>query len=99
MGWTERRRGADGSLVEWERADGWATLRRRRRADGTWVVRLDRLTQAPEGSLYREERTETRADADRVVAAWQATYDVAGESGSDDGGETATESESESETG
>jgi hypothetical protein len=58
------------------------------------VVRLDRLTQAPEGSLYREERTETRADADRVVTAWQAAYDVADESGSDDGDEKATESES-----
>lgn len=67
----------DGGVVaEWERDDGWATIRLRRRGDDAWVVRLDRLTQAPEGSLYREARVERRAAADRVVEEWRAEYDT-----------------------
>lgn len=65
------------AMREWEREDGRATIRLRERADGSWVVRLDRLAQAPEGSLYREERVGTRADADRIVTAWRERYDLA----------------------
>jgi hypothetical protein len=70
---TWRERSAD--PVEWQREDGWATIRLRRQGEG-WLVRLDRLTQAPEGSLYREERRDTRADAERLAADWRETYDV-----------------------
>jgi hypothetical protein len=62
--------------TEWVRDDGWATIRLRTRHDG-WIVRLDRLTQAPEGSLYLDERAETRDEAERVAAEWRETYDVA----------------------
>ncbi|WP_380674910.1 DUF7543 family protein [Salinigranum sp. GCM10025319] len=73
MGWTER---SESSVVEWERTDGWATIRLRERADEGWVIRLDRLTQAPEGALFREERVETRADAEDVAAEWREAYDA-----------------------
>jgi hypothetical protein len=73
MGWTER---SEGAVVEWERTDGWATIRLRERVDGGWVVRLDRLTQAPDGALFREERVWTRADAADVAAGWRETYDA-----------------------
>jgi sugar/nucleoside kinase (ribokinase family) len=74
MSWTER---TDTTVVEeWRREDGWATIRLRRRGEGSWLVRLDRLTQAPEGSLYREERLDTRSAADALVAEWRETYDV-----------------------
>jgi len=79
MAWTETRTGAVESVDEWEREDGWATIRLRERSDGSWVVRLDRLTQAPEGSCYREERVESRAEAAEVVTAWREAYDVADE--------------------
>jgi hypothetical protein len=75
MGWTERERGPS-AVEEWERDDGWATVRLRSRADDSWVVRLDRLTQAPEGSLYREERVRSRAAAEDLAADWRETYDV-----------------------
>jgi hypothetical protein len=79
MAWTETRTDAAEPVDEWEREDGWATIRRRQRSDGSWVVRLDRLTQAPKGSCYREERVESRAEAAEVVAAWREAYDVADE--------------------
>ena len=69
-------RNADETVDEWRREDGWATIRRRQRVDDSWVVRLDILTQAPEGSLYREERVESRDDAEELVAAWREAYDV-----------------------
>lgn len=72
MAWTETD--TDG-VVEWEREDGGATIRLRRRADSSWVVRLDRLAQAPEGSLYREERVESETEARDVVAGWRERYD------------------------
>lgn len=74
MGWTERERGPSAG-TEWERDDGCATIRLRKRADGSWVVRLDRLTQAAEGSLYLEERLSSRAAAEDLVADWRETYD------------------------
>lgn len=79
MAWTETRPDAVGSVEEWEREDGWATIRLREQSDGSWVVRLDRLTQAPEGSLYREERVETIAEGEALVSRWREAYDVVDE--------------------
>lgn len=77
MAWTETDDVAD-AHTEWERDDRCATIRLRRRRDG-WTVRLDRLTQAPEGSLYLEERVDTRDAAERVAAEWREAHDVAEE--------------------
>jgi hypothetical protein len=70
MEWTRTRE--DEALVEWIRADGHATVRRRRRPDGEWVVRLDRLHQAPEGRGYRRERVADATAAAELVDAWTA---------------------------
>ena len=69
MEWSRTR--ADDDLVEWTREDGHATLRRRRRPDGTWVVRLDRLYQAPAGSGYRRERVDDAEAAASLLDAWK----------------------------
>lgn len=79
MPWTRRER-PDG-LVEWTRSDDAATIRLRESADGDWVVRFDRLTQAPEGSTYRRETRPTRAAADELVAEWRDSFDVGDEGG------------------
>ena len=76
MSWTETDSDDSSVVGEWEREDGWATIRLRRGRDEGWVVRLDRLTQAPEGSLYLEERLPTRAEAETVVTEWTRRYDV-----------------------
>lgn len=60
-------------FVEWTREDGYATIRRRRRADGGWVVRYDRLYQASEGSGYRRERVADREAADELIEAWKVS--------------------------
>lgn len=52
-------------LTEWRRADGNATVRIRERANGGFVVRLDRLEQAADGSAYERE---TAPDRDRAEA-------------------------------
>jgi hypothetical protein len=74
MVWTETADDA-AAHTEWTREDGCATIRLRKRRGG-WIVRLDRLTQAPEGSLYRDERVETEDEAERVAREWRETYDV-----------------------
>ncbi|MFC4360066.1 hypothetical protein ACFO0N_19120 [Halobium salinum] len=73
MSWVEAD--ADG-VVEWERSDGYATIRLRERHDGSWAVRLDRLFQAPEGQLYRRETAPTETAARAVVERWQTEFDV-----------------------
>ncbi|WP_435062722.1 DUF7543 family protein [Halobaculum sp. EA56] len=60
---------------EWKRDDGHATLRVREHADGSVVVRLDRLEQAPEGRAYRRERVPDRETADDLLAEWKETFD------------------------
>ncbi|RLM59220.1 hypothetical protein DVK02_00225 [Halobellus sp. Atlit-31R] len=77
MEWT-RTRDAD-SLVEWTREDGYVTVRRHRRPDGEWVVRLDRLYQAPEGGGYRRERVADVDAARAVVEAWKDEADATAE--------------------
>lgn len=74
MGWEETSTAADGT--EWVRADGAATIRLRERDDGTAVVRLDRLEQAPEGSMYRRETAPDREAGRAVVDRWQAEFDT-----------------------
>ncbi|WP_049984861.1 DUF7543 family protein [Halobellus rufus] len=70
----EWSRSEDGeAFVEWTREDGYATIRRRQRADGGWVVHYDRLYQAPEGSGYRRERVADLEAADELVEAWQTS--------------------------
>ncbi|MFW6382628.1 MAG: DUF7543 family protein [Haloferacaceae archaeon] len=73
MEWTRTR--DEDTIVEWTRSDGYATVRRRRRPDGEWVVRLDRLYQAPEGSGYRRKRVAGESAAAEVVEAWKAAAD------------------------
>jgi hypothetical protein len=73
MEWT-RTRDEEG-LDEWTREDGHATIRRRRRPDGEWVVRLDRLHQASEGREYRRERVADGTAAMELVREWQAASD------------------------
>jgi hypothetical protein len=76
MEWT--RTTDEEPLVEWTRSDGYVTVRRRRRPDGEWVVRRDRLHQAPEGSGYRHERVADESAAIELVEAWKTE---AGEDG------------------
>jgi len=62
---------ADDGLEEWTRADGNATIRLRRRTDGQFAVRLDRLFQADEGRGYAYSVVESRSAADEIVDGWQ----------------------------
>ena len=73
MEWTQSR--DDDGLVEWTREDGYATLRRRRRPDGEWIVRLDRLHQAPDGRAYRHERVTSESAAVAVIDGWKSASD------------------------
>ena len=69
MEWTRTRN--ETGLVEWTREDGHATVRRRRRPDGEWVVRFDRLHQAPDGRGYRHERVTDESAARELLEAWK----------------------------
>lgn len=60
---------------EWERADGFATIRLREHADGSVVVRVDRLEQAPDGRGYRRQRVADRETAEALVAEWKTEFD------------------------
>mgnify|MGYP006914321707 CR=1 FL=1 len=68
MEWEQTR---TGEVEEWTRTDGLATVRLRERADGSFVVRYDRLEQATEGRDYRYERRSDREAAARLAAAWR----------------------------
>lgn len=61
-------------VTEWERDDGYATIRLRERADGQCVVRFDRLIQAPEGDGYRRETVGSRDAAETLAAEWRDEY-------------------------
>jgi hypothetical protein len=74
MGWRSVR--DNEGLCEWERSDGTATVRLRRRVDGSWAVRLDVLYQAADGPDYRFEVVEDRAAGRRLVEEWQSAHDV-----------------------
>jgi hypothetical protein len=63
-------------VTEWERDDGNATVRIRERPNGGFVVRLDRLEQAPEGSGYRRETATDRERAEEIAADLRAEFDT-----------------------
>lgn len=47
-------------ITEWERSDGYATVRVRERGDGGFVARLDVMEQAADESAYERERFDDR---------------------------------------
>jgi hypothetical protein len=61
----------DGTVTEWTRRDGLATVRVRERSDGAFAVRYDRLEQASDGRAYRHERRPDREAALALAAAWR----------------------------
>lgn len=73
MSWTRVTDTDDGT--EWERDDGAATIRLREHAGDGWVVRLDRMFQAPEGEAYRREHVADRQTALDLVEAWREEFD------------------------
>ncbi|EJN60173.1 hypothetical protein SAMN04487950_2444 [Halogranum rubrum] len=79
MSWTEST--PDDTTTEWERSDGHANIRMRRRHDGSFAVRFDRLFQAPEGQFYKRETAESEPAAKAIIEAWQTEFDVEQPSG------------------
>ena len=69
MSWSLERE--DDAITEWERSDGYATVRLRRRADGGFVVRLDVMEQAVDESAYERERFADREAALDRAAEWR----------------------------
>lgn len=69
MSWSLGRE--DEAITEWERSDGYATVRLRERADGGFVVRLDVMEQAVDESAYERERFDDREAALDRVAEWR----------------------------
>lgn len=74
MAWERVETNAAGD--EWEREDGYATIRIRDLTDGGVAVRLDRLMQAPEGSAYRRETVPDREAAESLAAEWRSEFDT-----------------------
>ncbi|WP_460560876.1 DUF7543 family protein [Halorubrum pallidum] len=74
MSWTLGRE--DDVITEWERSDGYATVRVRERGDGGFVVRLDVMEQAADASTYERERFEARDAALDRAAEWRASFDL-----------------------
>ncbi len=76
MGWSLRR--DDGTITEWERSGGYATVRVRERGDGRFVVRLDVMEQAADDRAYDRLVVDEREAAEERAAAWRADYDLDG---------------------
>lgn len=74
MSWTLERDSEH--VTEWERSDDYATIRKRERGDGGYVVRLDVMEQAEDERRYERESFSSEADADALVEEWQAVYDL-----------------------
>ncbi|OYR59658.1 hypothetical protein DJ83_12225 [Halorubrum ezzemoulense] len=74
MGWSLER--DDGTVTEWERSDGYATVRLRERTDGEFVVRLDVMEQAADDSAYERERFNDRDAAEERAVAWRDARDL-----------------------
>lgn len=74
MAWTTRRERE--GIVEWERDDGYATIRRRERGGGGVVVRLDVLEQAVDGPSYRRESVADVESASELVETWRTEFAV-----------------------
>jgi hypothetical protein len=63
-------------VTEWQRADGNATVRIRERPDGRFVIRLDRLKQAPDGPAYQHRTAENREEAEEIAAELRSNFDT-----------------------
>ncbi|MDB2224549.1 hypothetical protein PM023_07680 [Halorubrum ezzemoulense] len=74
MSWSLER--DDGTVTEWERSDGYATVRLRERTDGEFVVRLDVMEQAADDSAYERERFDARDAAEERAVAWRDARDL-----------------------
>ncbi len=74
MGWSIAR--DDDTITEWERSDGYATVRIRERSDGGFVVRLDVMEQAADEAAYDRVRFDERAAAEAHVESWRAARDL-----------------------
>ncbi|GAA0723483.1 hypothetical protein J2744_001334 [Halorubrum trapanicum] len=74
MSWSLER--DDGTVTEWERSDGYATVRLRKRASGGFVVRLDVMEQAGDESAYERVRFDEREAAAERAAAWRDERDL-----------------------
>ncbi|MFC5366177.1 DUF7543 family protein [Salinirubrum litoreum] len=74
MSWHESN--AREGVTEWERDDGYATIRLRERGDGRFVVRFDRLIQASEGDGYRRETVESREAGEELAEEWRDEFDT-----------------------
>lgn len=66
----------DDVISEWERSDGYATVRLRERGDGGFVARLDVMEQAVDESTYKRERFDTREAALERAKAWRDARDI-----------------------
>jgi hypothetical protein len=66
----------DDVISEWERSDGYATVRLRERGDGGFVARLDVMEQAVDESVYKRERFDTREAALERAATWRDAHDI-----------------------
>jgi hypothetical protein len=74
MSWSLER--DDGTVTEWERSDGYATVRLRERSAGGFVVRLDVMEQAADESAYERERFDDRDAADERATEWREERDL-----------------------
>ncbi|ELZ51257.1 hypothetical protein C464_01101 [Halorubrum coriense DSM 10284] len=74
MSWSLER--DDGTVTEWERSDGYATVRLRERSAGGVVARLDVMEQAVDESAYERERFDDREAAEERAAAWRDARDL-----------------------
>lgn len=74
MPWSVGRE--DDVITEWERSDGYATVRLRERGDGEFVLRLDVMEQAVDEPRYVRERFDDRDAALDLARTWRAEHDV-----------------------
>ena len=74
MGWTLDRDA--GTVTEWERSDGYATVRVRERGDGRFVVRLDVMEQAVDDRAYDRVVLDDRDAAAERAATWRAEHEL-----------------------
>ncbi|WP_281195580.1 hypothetical protein [Halorubrum sp. F4] len=74
MTWSLKRE--DATITEWERSDGYATVRIRERGDGRFVVRLDVMEQAVDDRAYDRVVLDERAAAEERAAAWREERDL-----------------------
>ncbi|MFC6754805.1 DUF7543 family protein [Halorubrum tibetense] len=74
MSWSIARE--DDTITEWERSDGYATVRIRERGDGGFVVRLDVMEQATDEAAYDRVRFDDRAAAEAHAESWRTARDL-----------------------